>query len=210
MQVSVPPGPARHGDDNWTPSGSSSRLAVPCLVCRWLTMGTMWSGLNEGIPLGLEATMWSSVYLYKRLDPRHERKTGREREVSRGSCDGSQEGCGGVTLLFPSFRQTAKWGTTHMFVSFPATSSGVSSTTQRHRAHHICKDPCSNLFFPWGDPSTRQAFPTPPLLDPTSLSPQRKAPGRIAGQDHKSRKGLIRRRERNIWLSKHISHEPKS
>lgn len=111
---------------------------------------------------------------------------------------------------FPSFRQTAKWGTTHMFVSFPATSSGVSSTTQRHRAHHICKDPCSNLFFPWGDPSTRQAFPTPPLLDPTSLSPQRKAPGRIAGQDHKSRKGLIRRRERNIWLSKHISHEPKS
>lgn len=63
-------------------------------------MGTMWSGLNEGIPLGLEATMWSSVYLYKRLDPRHERKTGRKREVSRGSCDGSQEG---VWWGHPSF-----------------------------------------------------------------------------------------------------------
>lgn len=81
---------------------------------------------------------------------------------------------------FPSFRQTAKWGTTRTFASLPATSSGVSSTTQRHRGHHICKDPCSTFFFLGGIQALAKPFQPPPLLHPTSFSPQRKSPGRRA------------------------------
>lgn len=82
---------------------------------------------------------------------------------------------------FPSFRQTAKWGTTRTFASLPATSSGVSSTTQRHRGHHICKDPCSTFFFFLGGiQALAKPFQPPPLLHPTSFSPQRKSPGRRA------------------------------
>lgn len=143
-------------------------------------MGTICLGVNEKIPLGLEGMIWSSVYLYKRY-PRQREKNREEKGGVQGALRQRGGGCGGVTLLFPSFRQTAKWGTTHMFVSLPSTSSGVSSTTQRHRGHHICKDPCLNPFFPLGGIQARaKPFPTPPLLDPTSFSPHRKVPGRIA------------------------------
>jgi hypothetical protein len=119
-------------------------------------------GIKRENELDVKRIGLSSVYILCIYN-----KEGREKEVGekgRGLATARRGVVGSPFFsIIPS--RHAKWGTTHMLVSFPATSSGISPTTQRHRGHHICMDPCPNPFFQ----ALRQAFPTPPLLfDPTS------------------------------------------